>query len=433
MAKLEPGIWEQLVNSGLRDALALQSDLVPEVAGVEPSEAPARLAQYVAPLIERAMRALGDDSPDRRLALANELVSVLRAGSPRAFAGSEDDVEDPARLLLALSAPSPFGGTTPPVKRPYFPLAETGLLTNAPDEPRVGHELAAELATADAVDLICAFVRFAGVRILEHQIRALIERGGHLRVITTTYLKSTERRAVDQLVELGAEVKIAYEEVATRLHAKAWLFHRRSGYSTAYIGSSNLSKTALLDGLEWNVRVSSVATPNLVQKFGATFESYWQAPRFETYLPDRDRERLDRALSASPSEAYVLPYLALDIEPRPLQNSNSPRTGDRARASRPLEESGCCRDRHRKDRHRGAGLSTTRRNQQPPVAHVNRSVSVAFVRRASTGNPDPDRRDVPDGPARRLVRRALRGRVDAASWTHVFASVQSLANRALDR
>ena len=67
------------------------------------------------------------------------------------------------------------------------------------------------------------------------------------------------------------------ESRTTRLHAKAWLFHRDTGFSTAYVGSSNLSKSALLDGLEWNVRLSTIEQGHLLDTFRATFDEYRQA------------------------------------------------------------------------------------------------------------------------------------------------------------
>ena len=84
------------------------------------------------------------------------------------------------------------------------------------------------MSSADRVDLPCAFIRWAGVRILEQPLAELRERGVPLRVITTTYVGATERRALDELVHrFGAEVRISYYETqATRLHAKAWLFRR---------------------------------------------------------------------------------------------------------------------------------------------------------------------------------------------------------------
>jgi superfamily II DNA or RNA helicase/HKD family nuclease len=432
MAKLEPGLWEQLVTAGLRNALQLETELLADIAALDPVEAPGRIAQYLAPLIERSMRSLGEDETDRRLALANQLLSVLRTGSPRAFDSTDEDIDNPARMLLALTPRPAFGGEPKRLNRPYFPLADTALLTNAPDEPRVGHEIAAEIETADDVDLLCAFVRFEGVRIVEGQIRALIERGGRLRVITTTYLESTERRAVDKLIELGAEVKIAYEEEATRLHAKAWLFHRRSGFTTAFIGSSNLSRTALLDGLEWNVRLSSVATPELVRKFDATFESYWQAPRFETYLPDRDHERLDRALIRERPAEYVLSYLAVDIEPRPLQR-------------RILEELEVERERHGRWKNLVVAATGTGKTVIAALDYRRLGASDTLPSRASKGrNPTllfvAHRREILSQTVamfRTVLRDGAFGElyVDGQkpdAWTHVFASVQSLATRKLD-
>jgi HKD family nuclease len=110
------------------------------------------------------------------------------------------------------------------------------------------------------------------------------------RVVTTVFTGSTERKALDWLVTRGAEVKVSYDTQSTRLHAKAWLFRRASGFSSAYIGSSNLSKAALVDGVEWNVRLSQVGSPDILEKFGATFDTYWESlntnrmNRYETVL-----------------------------------------------------------------------------------------------------------------------------------------------------
>ena len=108
-----------------------------------------------------------------------------------------------------------------------------------------------------------------------------------LRVITTTYIGATERRALDRLVELGAEVKVSYETRTTRLHAKAWLFHRDTGILDGVCRLVEpVSKAALLDGLEWNVRLSSVEQAHLLDTFRATFDEYWEDPAFERLRPD---------------------------------------------------------------------------------------------------------------------------------------------------
>ncbi|TDQ61167.1 superfamily II DNA or RNA helicase [Actinomycetospora succinea] len=205
--------------------------------------------------------------------------------------------------------------------RPTTPLAETALLTNTADEPTLAAELRSELATADHVDLLCAFIRWHGVRVLVDELTLLKERGVPFRVITTTYRGATERRAVDELVRrFGADVRICFEDQSTKLHAKAWLFRRDSGFDTGYVGSSNLSKSALVDGLEWNVRISSVATPTLVRKFEATFETYWNSRDFRVYDPERDAATLDAALNAeSGSGSPTIMLSGLEVRPRPHQ------------------------------------------------------------------------------------------------------------------
>jgi HKD family nuclease len=167
------------------------------------------------------------------------------------------------------------------------------LLINAPNEPRLGEMLNRELRSADRVDVIVAFVRWAGIRLLWGALESLRERGVPVRLITTTYLGATQRRALDQMADLGVDIKVSYDTRSTRLHAKAWILHRNSGYSTAFLGSSNLSRQALVDGLEWNVRLASEHAPDLVRKMAQSFESYWSDPEFESYDPARDAERFD--------------------------------------------------------------------------------------------------------------------------------------------
>ncbi|AVH61417.1 DUF3427 domain-containing protein [Streptomyces dengpaensis] len=208
--------------------------------------------------------------------------------------------------------------------RPLTPLSETALITNAPDDPSLGAELRAELATADRIDLLCAFVKWYGIRVLEDSLRAAKKRGVPIRVITTTYIGATDRYALDRLVrEFGAEVKVNYEIRSTRLHAKAWLFRRNTGFDTAYVGSSNLSKAALLDGLEWNVRLSAVATPRVLEKFEATFDSYWDDAAFEPYDPDDDGDRLADALAQAggngASNELKINLSGLEVHPFPHQ------------------------------------------------------------------------------------------------------------------
>ena len=278
------GIYEQLLTEGLSSRLV---GLRTQLGTVDEAEQAAVLGEHVGRRVGQALRGV---RPEDRVATVNALLRLL-----------QDDLVAPGpKQLLAAARQDAPGVWRLLTTRPAVPLSRAALLTNATSDPKLGSELRAELATADRVDLLCAFIKWSGLRIVEPELRALRERGAPLRVLTTTYMGATEQAALDRLVnDLGAQVLINYETRSTRLHAKAWLIRRSSGFDTAYIGSSNLSRAALLDGLEWNVKLAGSHTPELLAKFEATFDSYWADPAFVPYDPATDADRLREALAVA--------------------------------------------------------------------------------------------------------------------------------------
>lgn len=256
-----------------------------------------------------------DDRVAKQAEIVNELLAALQQRSKAV--DREDHLALPPRRLASVHRIDALRGELRP-DEPLIPLAQSDLLVNARGEPSVGQAIHHEIASADRVDLLCAFIKWHGLRLLEEPLDAYLRGGGKLRVITTTYVGATERKAIDRLLEMGADVKISYQVDHTRLHAKAWLFHRHSGFSTAFIGSSNLSKSALLDGVEWNVRLSQIDAPVILEKFAATFDSYWADPSFETYSP-ADADRFDRAIGQARGETPATVLVPFAIEPWPHQ------------------------------------------------------------------------------------------------------------------
>ena len=309
---LPPGLYENVDTAALATQLAGVAG-EHKFASVGTEEQPHVLARHLYDAAQRWLRSTND--PTVRVERINAMLAMIDGGGI---------VLAPPRQLTAIG-PAPAALAVRSISaRPSTPLSDTALLTNARGEPNLGAELRLEIDTADEVDLLCAFVRWHGLRILEPELTKVREDGRPLRVITTTYLGSTERRALDRLVQnFGAQVRIQYDNTRTRLHAKSWMFRRNTGFDTAYVGSSNLSRAALLDGVEWNVRLSSVATPGPMRKFKATFDSYWADPAFEEYDPVRDRDRLDDALAeASGRTEYgrvTISLSGLEVRPYPYQ------------------------------------------------------------------------------------------------------------------
>jgi superfamily II DNA or RNA helicase len=206
--------------------------------------------------------------------------------------------------------------------RPSTPLTEQALFTNSKGEPRIDHELESELATSDRVDILVSFIKMSGIRLLEKQLLKLRDRGVPVRVITTTYMGATEKKAIDRLVnELGVRVRIDLKPDSNRLHAKAWLFNRESGFSTAMIGSSNMSQSALTYGSEWNVRLSQIKGPELLEKFAASFETYWESSNYLEYTTESLGDALEEALAGQNSKFVSEPVLLsnLEVTARPHQ------------------------------------------------------------------------------------------------------------------
>ncbi|GAY07453.1 DNA/RNA helicase of DEAD/DEAH box family [Pseudonocardia sp. N23] len=304
------GVYERLRTAKLDATLAGYPDFDPRFLPVEEADQPQVLARHVAAAFQRLLES--ESSPQRRIALTNEVLARISS--------TGDDLGDAIEHLVVLSRKIAPGVHR--LIRPKTSLSAAALMTNTPGEPSLSAELRSELVSADAVNLLCAFIRWPGLRLLHDELSSLKERGAELRVITTTYMGATEQRAVDELVRrFGATVKINYASATTRLHAKAWLFRRDTGFDTAFVGSSNLSKSALVEGLEWNVRLSAIATPELIRKFTSTFDTYWADPSFVPYNPEDpdDVARLAEALGRArvPSADQML--TGLEIRPLPHQ------------------------------------------------------------------------------------------------------------------
>lgn len=319
MEELRPGLYEVLVTEGLKARLQALADAVPAERPLQAAEAPDRIAWHLSRQIERALRALGDaDRTHVGIDVARALLDRL---AEMVEVDPSDAPVDPATVLHAILGRRP-DGSADSIAGPLIPLLDTTLLTNSPGEPNLWSQLRSEIHSAERIDVVMAFIRRSGITPLVDALRRHCERGRALRVLTTTYTGSTEQAALERLVDLGAQVRVSYDLSTTRLHAKAWVFHRTSGFSTAYVGSSNLTHSAQVTGVEWNVRASAARNPDVLGKFAAVFDSYWSNGDFVPYDPDQfaaEQQRTDRTDSGphvilSPIEVRPLPFQSRQLE-----------------------------------------------------------------------------------------------------------------------
>src|SRR5574337_99683 len=320
MNQLQRGLYEQLIDAALEDRLGrLGNSLEIQRGQLRSDEAADRLALHLSRLLRRAVASMDER---QRVALgvdlAQRVIGLLECDFPEAGIDAADHLSSDGDLLHALLAYQPDGRPEPLVL-PATPLLDTTLLTNAPGEPRIGFQVKSEIPSADRIDVLMAFVRQTGIRPMVDSLCRHCESGRRLRVLTTTYTQSTELAALESLQSIGAEIRVSYDTSGTRLHAKAWLFHRASGYSTAYIGSSNLTHSAQVSGLEWNVRLAGARNPDVIDKFTAVFDSYWASDDFRPFDAAEFRE-LTRSehtgprIFLSPVELRLEPFQARLLE-----------------------------------------------------------------------------------------------------------------------
>ena len=307
MQQFPKGVYDQLVTVALRQALeSIPATLDAHFQELSDHDVIEYISREVADRIRVLLKGSlkGDDAANEVMRIANNLLGQ--------FDGGEAEQKVLTRIASKIED----------VKRnPLLPLSQSTLITN--DQDLNYHQiLRDELSTADRVDLICPFIGMQGLNLILSDLQNL---GGKLRVITTTYLGGTHVDALAKLAKFGAQIKIVFESKTqkTSLHAKAWIFHRDSGFTTATIGSSNLSPRALVDGLEWNVRLGSKDAFQVLQGLTATFDRHWADSRFEPFDVERDydtvRDALESQRSDQPNQRIGNFLSIFDLKPYPHQ------------------------------------------------------------------------------------------------------------------
>ncbi len=309
--RLKPGLYEQIINSSISNELKEIPAQQKAIREIDKAEASKILSAYLQEVIQKGLDNIGDESADAsqaisaKIELTNQIVNLIQQKTNEG-SFSELSVDCKAQQLLALLQDKDpmlaVGKNANNLDRPETSIAQSSLFTGAIHEPQMFSELKKEIASADRIDMLVSFIKWSGLRLLIDELKTFTYNGKELRIITTSYMGATDLKAIEELRKLpNTKIKVSYDTKRTRLHAKTYVFYRDTGFTTAYVGSSNLSNVAISSGLEWNVKVTKKDLPETIDKIAATFESYWNSNDFEYYREDQ-KERLSRALNA---EKYI--------------------------------------------------------------------------------------------------------------------------------
>ena len=174
------------------------------------------------------------------------------------------------------------------------------------------YQLINSLKQADSVDIVVSFLMESGVRMLLGELDNALKRGAKIRILTGNYLGITQPSALYLIKhKLGEQVDLRfYNEKKRSFHPKSYMFHYKE-YSTIYIGSSNISRSALTSGIEWNYRFSSKTDTQNYEKFYNTFVDL-----FENHSVVIDDDELKRY-----SKNWHRPAVSKDLDRYDLQDS----------------------------------------------------------------------------------------------------------------
>ena len=195
------------------------------------------------------------------------------------------------------------------------PIAADKLITGEASSPFLP-QLSAAMAQADEVDLAVAFVKATGLRLLLDDLQTALGLGevrarppARLRVLTSDYLDVTDPEALRHLLLLqdqGAQIRV-FEAAGASFHMKAYLFAQLAQdgtlRGTAFIGSSNISRMALTDGLEWNYRIDFPGDDGFVEaraRFEMIFRDHRTVSLTDAWIEDYEARRVPPSRTIAP-------------------------------------------------------------------------------------------------------------------------------------
>ncbi|RYE59150.1 MAG: DEAD/DEAH box helicase [Sphingobacteriales bacterium] len=324
---LKLGLYEQLITTVISKKLGdLDRDqYFIHTSALDPAEASRYLSLSLTETIRFALNQIKDDNrPIQQIELANRIIEFLATELPDTDF-SENLIDTEGKILDAVlsNLDSGYADLAARVREimPYTRLSQSELFTGSNAGISLESELKKEILSADEICWLVSFIKFSAVRIFAAELEEYTKAGKKLKIITTSYMGATEVKAIEFLARLpNTSIKISYNTTHERLHAKAYLFLRNSGFNTGYIGSSNLSLSALTKGLEWNLKVTSKEIHHIIDKCEKTFETYWEDKDFEEYVPDRDKEKLHRALNKEKTQDRSGMMSFFDLKPFSYQS-----------------------------------------------------------------------------------------------------------------
>ena len=183
-----------------------------------------------------------------------------------------------------------------------------------------------EFEACETARLAVAFIMRSGLDLIEGSALAALLRGAKIKLLTTDYLGVTEPEALERLCRWHGRLEVkVYSEGRRSFHPKAYLFERPDGSGRAFIGSANLSRMALTEGVEWTWTVLDVDTGQPMYELTTRFEELFAADSAAPLSPSWIRDYAQRRVVEGRAIGMVEPTVSEtdaaspEIQPREVQ------------------------------------------------------------------------------------------------------------------
>ena len=318
---IDTGVYETLISKAIQEKLQSfpENEYLIQEEDIDSAESYKMLTEYLTEIVSKILkdhfrRKDAKDTISAQVDVVNRILRFIeKEWNAEGIETKSEELSEEGKQKFLRGIYSKVGLTREQVdaKTKCHPISgyRVSSLFTGGNDLSMDDEVRRDIQTADEIDLVVSFIKFEGLRLLIDDLQDFVRRTDtRLRIMTTTYIGATDPKAIRMLYKLrkigNVEIRASFNTRQERLHAKAYIFTRKSSFDTAYIGSSNLSRSALTKGLEWNMRVTSVENPHIINKTKATFDSYWNSDDFE---PLDSQEALDRFEEAIWNERHSDP------------------------------------------------------------------------------------------------------------------------------
>ncbi len=302
--KLSQGIYENIISNEILSEINALTDSSVKKLPIDKEESSVILSTYLSKLLKQKLE--DNDSTEDNIKLVNKLIQDFSDTDENLISDKENFLAE----VISNQKKTEQTAAKFETARPETGFLYSSLFTGRGSKIPLYSEIKKDIESSDEIFFIISFLKLSGLNLIYEDLKKFCNQANHkLRIITTTYCGITEPKAVERIAELpNTEVRISYNTKKECLHAKSYIFIRNSGCSTAYIGSSNLSKSAQTEGLEWNIRVTNAENEHIINAAKATFDTYWNNPDFEEYKAG-DEEKLRKELKLAKTGGISFEHL----------------------------------------------------------------------------------------------------------------------------